>query len=378
MNIVADQVMIDASAAFGTLGNLRLVDGRRLGPADVAEADVLLVRSVTRVGQALLEGSRVRFVGTATAGTDHIDLDYLASRQIAFTAATGCNAQAVGEYVLACALAFAEARGRLSAELTCGLIGCGHAGSAAERLLVTAGFTCLRHDPLRAEAEGSAGFTGLEETLKADIVSLHVPLTSNELHYTRGLLDRKAFATMRDGALLINAARGGIVDEQAWQAELAAGRLLGAIDCWVGEPVVGSALLAAAWVATPHIAGHSVDARQRATAQVRAGLLQWQGHAKAVIGLPALENAPPFEITNLPGPGAVRAAVERCVNPLAMTVDFRSMMLADEARAGSLFDELRAQFGVRREFMGQPVALQEADPDTAALLQRLGFPVGVL
>ncbi len=369
MKLVADRVMVDAAEAFGDFGELSLVDGRRLAPSDLADCDVLLVRSVTRVNQALLADSPVCFVGTATAGTDHIDLDYLAGRGIAFAAAPGCNARAVGEYVLACVLALHPAQALDG--LRCGIIGLGHAGSAAARLLAAAGVSCIACDPPRAAVEGEQGFVTLAAALDADIVSLHVPLRDDGPWPTRHLLGAPELGRMRPGALLINAARGGVVDETALHTALTAGRLRAVLDCWMNEPAVAPALLARAEVATPHIAGHAREARARGTWQLRDALAVYLARVQpaALAGYPP---APTLELGGQRGWAAVRAAVRHCVDPLAQSAIFR----AETARHGSaVFDRLRAQFGERREFAAQPVALPQGDPDTARLLQRFDFPV---
>lgn len=374
MNLVVDRVMADAELTFAPLGTLRLVEGRSLAASDLVDADILLVRSVTRVDATLLAKSSVRFVGTATAGTDHIDLDYLAARDIAFSAAPGCNARPVGEFVLACALSYAARFGRRPADLAVGLIGCGHAGGAAEALLQSAGFRCLRNDPPRAEAEGGGGFASLREVLSSDIVSLHVPLTAGGSHPTHRLLGVEEISVLRRGALLINAARGGVVDESAWLDAMVEERVLGAIDCWEGEPAISPSLLQGAWLASPHVAGHSVDARRRATTQLRAALLAWRGGAAAeMVPLPSAA-APTLWLKSLRGLDALRAAVTHCVDLQAQTTVFKALLAADPMAAAARFDQLRVRFGVRREFTAQPVALQDSDPDTPALLQRCGFP----
>ena len=369
MKLVADRVMVDAAAAFGDFGKLSLVDGRGLTPGDLADCDVLLVRSVTRVNQALLANSPVRFVGTATAGTDHIDLEYLAGRGIAFAAAPGCNARAVGEYVLACVLALHA--GQTLDGLRCGIIGLGHAGSATARLLAAAGVSCVACDPPRAAEEGKAGFVALEAALDADIVSLHVPLLDDGPWPTRGLLGAAELARMRPGALLINAARGGVIDETALRHELTVGRLRAVLDCWMDEPTIAPDLLAVAAVATPHIAGHAREARARGTLQLRDALVAHLD-CPPPPPLPGHPPAPMLELRGEQGLTALRAAVRHCVDPLAQTALFR----AETARHGAaVFDRLRARFGERREFLAQPVALPQGDPDTARLLQRFDFPV---
>lgn len=368
LRIVADRVIAEAATAFRALGEVTLADGRGIGRGLLADADVLLVRSVTRVDAGLLDGTPVRFVGTATAGTDHVDLDLLRARGIAFAAAPGCNARAVGEYVLACVLAHAERRGCPPASLRCGIIGCGHAGSAALALLEAVGVTCLRHDPPLAEA-GGHGFATLPEALSADVVSLHVPLTASGPHATVGLVGARELARLPPGALLVNAARGGVVDEAAWQRAVASGRVVAAVDCWAGEPAIAPAMLDAAWVATPHIAGHTVDARRRATAQLRDALCAWAGLPRPdPVAVPGDEPMPPLALPA--GAAALHAAVFACVDPRAQTAHLRAALAAAEPGA---FDRLRAEFGRRREFAAHPVARSGIPPDTAASLQRLGF-----
>lgn len=376
LRIVADQVIAQAARAFGDLGEVRLVDGRAIDRALLEHCDVLLVRSVTPVDAALLSGTPLGFVGTATAGIDHVDTGYLRARGIRFAAAPGCNARPVGEYVLACVLAHAAASGRDPRELRCGVIGCGHAGNAALTLLEGLGLRCLRNDPPRAQ--GEEGFVSLQEALAADVVSLHVPLTATGPHATRGLLGAGALAALRPGTLLINAARGGVVDEAAWLDRIRCAGVVAAVDCWTGEPDVSPALLEAAFIASPHVAGHSVEARLRATLQLRAALLDWLAtdRAAAPAWQPATEAAAPVLAVTATGTlDAVAAAVAACCDPRAMTVQMREALAAAATRPArhAAFDRLRAAFGRRREFGVRPVALAGGAPDTAHLLESLGF-----
>ncbi len=375
LRIVADRVIAQAQTAFSACGSVTSVDGRQLNATLLRTADILLVRSVTRVDRQLLAGTAVRFVGTATAGTDHIDLDYLKSQGIGFAAAAGCNARAVGEYVLACVLALALQTHRPLREMRCAIVGCGHAGRAVEALLTALEVHCLRYDPPRAEREGTAGFVGLDEALRADIVTLHVPLTRSGEHPTLGLLGRAELAALQPGALLINAARGGVVDETALRAWIGSGRWLAAIDCWQNEPQINADLLRCAWVATPHIAGHTLDARQRATQQLRAALLAWLVIPDDANGLAALPPLSALNVADKSGLDALCAAVFHCCNPLADTPRLRALAGADTTTTAAPFDALRAQAGARREFTGQSVAIHQGDSDTAALLQRLDFPL---
>lgn len=371
LRLVVDRIIAEAAAAFGEVGEVQLVDGRAIDRAAVADCDVLLVRSVTRVDAALLAGSRVRFVGTATAGTDHVDLDWLQAQGIAFAAAPGCNARPVGEYVLACVLAHAATTGRDPATLTAAIVGCGHAGGWAQRLLEGLGIRCLRNDPPRAVDE--PGFLPLAEVLAAaDVVSLHVPLTSEGEFPTRGLIGAAELAALRPGTLLINAARGGVVDEAAWIAALRAGHLRAAVDCWADEPAISAELCELATIATPHVAGHSVDARLRATGQLHAALAAWLAHSGVTVPAwrPVASAALPARA--LPASEAVAAAVFACCDPRAWTTRLRAAF-AEAGQARAVFDGLRAEFGRRREFGVVPVALPAPAPDTEGLLATLGF-----
>ncbi|HMM75380.1 MAG TPA: 4-phosphoerythronate dehydrogenase [Gammaproteobacteria bacterium] len=375
LRIVADRVIAQAAEAFGALGELVLADGRAIDRGLVADCDILLVRSVTRVDAALLAGSRVRFVGTATAGTDHVDLAWLAHQGIAFAAAPGCNARPVGEYVLACVLAHARARGRDPASYTAAIIGCGHAGGWAARLLEALGLRCLRNDPPRALREPE--FLPLAEVLAAaDVVTLHVPLSDEGPFPTRGLLGAAELAALKPGALLVNAARGGVVDEAAWLGALRAGRLHAAVDCWLGEPEVSAELLAAAFVATPHVAGHSIDARLRATSQLRLALVAWLAReGRSAAGWRPVPAAEPPPHALAAGSDVLAAAVFGCCDPRAWTARTRAALAAETTAAGrrAAFDRLRAEFGRRREFGAIPIALAAPAPDTARVLATLGF-----
>ncbi len=242
---------------------VRYLPGRAIGPEAVREAVGLVVRTRTRCDAAMLEGSSVRLVATATIGTDHIDLGYCASRGISVVSAPGCNAGGVAQYV-AVAL---HALGLDVPGHTLGVVGVGHVGRLVAEAGRRMGLHVLLSDPPREAVEGPAGFTPLGELLLAsDILTLHIPLWEEN----RDFADARFFSQMRRGAAFINASRGEVVDEAAL---LAARPELGRIvlDVWKGEPDINPALLAAADIATPHIAGYSIQGKINGTeAVVRA------------------------------------------------------------------------------------------------------------
>ncbi len=366
MRIVADENISGVRELCGQFGPIELVDGRRLAPTQLRQAEILLVRSVTRVDQALLADSPVSFVGSATAGVDHIDVAYLARRGIQFADAAGANAVAVAEYVVACCLAYSAATARTLQRLTVGIVGYGHVGTATAQRLRALGMQVLINDPPRAAHEGGALYCSLTQALSADVVSLHVPLTAAGDYPTRALIGAPQIAALAPQALLINAARGGVVDEAAWLAARPHRRRL-ALDCWCDEPEINRTVLASAWIATPHIAGHTIDARWRAAHMLAHAVAQFVGAA----AVPSLgpEHLSVADLKVDPATGAsLNSLVAKCCDLLAWTAEMKR-----HTALGIPFDRLRRHLGVRREFASYTIRAAALDPASRAAVQALGF-----
>ena len=239
---------------------VRALPGKAIGPADVRDAVALLVRTRTRCDASLLNGSSVRLVATATIGTDHIDKDYCDARGITVASAPGCNAAAVAQYVRVAL----HTLGLDRPDATLGVIGVGHVGKLVAEAGRRLGMRVLLNDPPREAAEGSAGFTPLPELLaQADVVTLHIPLWPENRDYANTAI----FAAMKPNASFINASRGEVVDEDALlTARPKLDKLV--IDVWKNEPNINLELLAAADIATPHIAGYSIQGKMNGTTAV--------------------------------------------------------------------------------------------------------------
>ena len=282
-HIVADANIPYAEEAFRGIGHVTLLPGQQIGSAEIAGADALLVRSVTRVDGALLRGSPVRFVGSATIGTDHVDRSYLEEHGIAFAHAPGSNAQSVVEYVCAALLAVYTESDTALRDRTVGVVGCGHIGGRLAARLPALGVRVLRCDPPLAEAAEAKGrahdFVPMETVLaEADVVTLHTPLTRSGPHATVHLIGPNELAAMRSDALLINASRGAVVDNAALREALDTGGIGGAVlDVWENEPTPDEALLRRTEIATPHIAGYSFDGKVQGTAMLYDALTDWLG-----------------------------------------------------------------------------------------------------
>lgn len=375
MQIVADENIPLLDEFFAGFGTLQRHPGRAIDRAALGDAEVLLVRSVTRVDRALLEGSKVRFVGTCTIGTDHLDLDYFAAAGIAWSSAPGCNARGVVDYVLGCLLALGERTGRRLPELTYGVVGAGQVGGRLVEVLRGLGWDVRVCDPPRRAAEGG-DFVELAEILReCDVLSLHTPLDAS----TRHLIGAEQLRALRPGAWLINASRGAVLDNAALKAQLRGGAdLQVALDVWEGEPQADPELAALCQIATPHIAGYSLDGKLRGTAQIYQAYCRTMGLAEQV---QLDELLPPAWL------GALSlhedAAIDWALATLCRAVydprrddaDFRRSLVGDAAQRKAAFDQLRKHYPHRREIDGLQVRLDGDAPHLAALVGALGCRV---
>ncbi|MCC6202904.1 MAG: 4-phosphoerythronate dehydrogenase [Gammaproteobacteria bacterium] len=372
MLIIADPLITGCRELFGTLGELRLIPGRSITPADLTAADALLVRSVTRVDATLLAGSGVRFVGSATAGVDHIDLAYLRQAGIEFAHAPGSNALAVAEYVACAVLDCCLRRGRASlAGVSAGVIGHGHTGTEVVRLLRALGITCLLNDPPRAAAGDPGPYVDLDTALGADIVTLHVPLTAAGPWPTRELLHAARIAALRPGTLLINAARGGVLDEAALCRRLVAAADLDVVlDCWAGEPLIDQALLRRVARGTPHVAGHTVEARWRGTWMLRQAYGRFAATSGTAFSMP--RSRTPIELPG--GTAMIPALAAVCRQAYDIATDSDRLKAGGERDPAVHFDQCRHD-RQRHEFAH--FAVPAATGGIDGMLRALGFAQGV-
>ena len=359
--IVADANIPLVERAFGPFGSVRTLPGREITREALRDADVLLVRSVTPVDAALLDGTPVRFVGTATAGTDHVDEEALDRLGVAFASAPGSNATSVVEYVLAALLAVAADRGEALEGRTLGVVGAGHVGGRLVPRAQALGLRVLVSDPPLTAAGGPPSAPLADLLAEADIVTLHTPLTTAAASGwpTRDLLDAAAFAAMRPEAWLVNAARGGVVEAGALRTEAA--RRPCVLDVWPGEPSPDPALIRAATLGTPHIAGYSFDGKVRGTAVLVAALQAWLPEAAPAPDVEA-ETEPPqplrLDAPALPAetPAArsawLDALVRAAYDVRADDARFRDALLGAATASGraDAFTQLRKTYPVRREW----------------------------
>ncbi|MDX1816798.1 MAG: 4-phosphoerythronate dehydrogenase PdxB [Marinobacter sp.] len=384
MLIVADENIPLLDSFFGDIGDIRRVPGRSMSSEDVRDADILLVRSVTRVGRELLEGSRVRFVGTATIGTDHVDVDWLREQGIYFSAAPGCNANSVAEYVLSTLSLYAERKGLADwSDLSVGIVGVGNVGGQLASILGRLGFEVRLCDPPREEQEADqAGeFVSLAEALECDVVTLHTPLTRSSEHATYHMIGASALATLTSDQLLINSGRGEVVDGAALKQRLLSGDApLVALDVWEREPRIEPELVDLVWQATPHIAGYSLEGKVQGTEMVYRALSQF-------LGLPVRKKAgqflpePPLNKVSFTGSveegQAIRIALRSCYDPRQDDARLRLAMTGSLEERAEAFDRLRRDYPVRRECSSLKVQLKGSSRSLQDKFRAIGFKLKI-
>ncbi|HCJ30361.1 MAG TPA: 4-phosphoerythronate dehydrogenase PdxB [Pseudomonas sp.] len=376
MRILADENIPLVDAFFAEHGEIRRMPGRSINRAALEQAEVLLVRSVTRVDRELLEGSAVRFVGTCTIGTDHLDIDYFEEAGIEWASAPGCNARGVVDYVLGSLLALAEGEGVELDGRRYGVVGAGEVGGRLVEVLRGLGWDVRVCDPPR-QAREVGEFVGLDEILaECDVISLHTPLTLEGEHGTFHLLDRARLERLRPGTWLINAARGAVVDNTALREQLARRPDIQAVlDVWEGEPQVDVELAELCWIATPHIAGYSLDGKLRGTAQIYQAFCASKGLEPKVALAELMPVAPlcGLSFDASAKPGDVLATICRAVyDPRRDDAAFRRSLSEDEEQRRTGFDRLRKQYPPRREIDGLQIEFNSAQARLEQLVRALG------
>ncbi len=363
---------------FSRLGELRQLPTKEITHDALRDAEMLVVRSETRVDRALLEGTQVRFVGTATIGTDHVDLNYLHERGIGFASAPGSNANSVAEYLCAALLELERQGGLAPSGAILGIVGVGNVGSRVVRVARSLGMEVLLNDPPLARATGNPRYLPLDSLMEADVITLHVPFTRTGTDPTFHLFDASRIATMKKGSILINTSRGGVVDGQALKDALRNGRIDRAVlDVWEKEPNIDAELLAGVAIGTPHIAGYSRDGKTRAAEMIYdAACRFFHAEPPAPLTGPAQETA---AISVSPETDRfypfLRGAVSQAYDIMMDDADLRRLLTKPAEERGDFFRSLRARYRVRKEFTNFEVRIHPSQESFGPRLAALGFRI---
>ena len=384
---VIDDVIPHTTALKALMGEVTIVPGRDITAATISDADILLVRSITPVDESLLAGSPVKFVGTATAGVDHFDIEAIERLGVAWAAAPGSNAMSVVEYVL-CALATSGWFERVLSGCAVGLVGVGQVGERLARRLCYLGCQVLAYDPLRLDWPSDVRRAELEEVLCQPVISLHANLHDQGAHASRGLLnaDRAeqmiaALSTREDGGLFINAGRGDLMTLEAL-TRLVDSRWTVMLDTWPGEPSLSADLLSRCEWVSPHIAGHSTKARTNGSDLLAEAVARWAG-VEAPTPYDLLGNDSSGIVVEVPS--AELGAIDS--DATAWMAEFlrqQSILPRENARLREAakseltsveFDQLRKSYQQPAEWTGQRITLPVHAGGYRAAAARLGLKV---
>ncbi len=375
MKIVVDENIPLVTEFFGEMGDVVPLQGRNILAADVKDADILIVRSVTQVTPSLLHGSQVKFVGTCTIGVDHLDTAYLDQQNITWANAPGCNANSVVEYVYA-ALAALDIHW---AKSTIGIIGCGNVGGLLYRRLKAQGVALHCYDP-HLTLEQNPDLTSLDEVLSCDVVSMHTPLVTEGPHPTFHLLNAKELLQLKSGAVLLNAGRGSVINNQDLLSVLERRTDLRVVlDVWEPEPDIHIPLLNKVVIGTPHIAGYSYDGKLKGTEIIYQALCQFLNKSSTK----KLNDILPKLHDNILDAGHLTDswAITKHLILQAYNIEADDARLREAAHESitqkkSLaegFDLLRKHYPKRREFFNYKITHHHTNQNTHNWLSMLGF-----
>jgi erythronate-4-phosphate dehydrogenase len=375
MHILVDENIPQGLDVFSAYGQVRLFAGRSLRHEDVGEAEALLVRSITKVNAELLEGTPIRFVGTATIGVDHVNQEYLRKAGIGFASAPGCNARSVAEYLVAALLHLRTHRGLTLEGKTLGIVGFGHVGNQVAKVAPHLGLKVLLCDPPLEETGHPGPFVSLKELIaRSDILTAHVPLTEDGPHPTLRLFNRALFETFDEPKVLVNTCRGEVIDEEGLFWALNQGKLSHLVlDVFPGEPDVNPILGRQADLITPHIAGYSVQGKLNGTGQILDAFCRHFGLEKKVVpNMPS----PPHPVMVWPKGVDVEAGLNFCVRQCydILRDDINLRRSLGDAEFPKIFDALRKNYAARYEFAGyRIVELPSSEINARKRLRGLGF-----
>jgi len=381
MKIVCAASLLQAREAFSSLGEVEVLPDREIRREHLLHANALMVRSKTRINRALLEGTPVEFVATATAGADHFDIPYLNASEVAWSASPGCNANAVAEYVITAITQLAKRHTSLLSGRTLGIVGVGQVGSRVAQKATLMGLKVLRNDPPLALQSSDPDLLPLEAVLTgADILTLHTPLTSGGAFPTRHLANCRLFDQLKPGAWFLNTSRGAVTDSESLQCALDHEWVSACtLDVWEHEPQLPSSLQAAVDFLTPHIAGYSLEGLLNGTQHCYRELCHFLEREPIWSPDPRLLPDPPFLSIDATHRSDEDVLAELFAQACPLLDDDREwraeMTTTDPIELRHRFDRFRKSHLNRREFASIRVQLSHATPALTERIAAFGFQV---
>ncbi|OGU56873.1 MAG: hypothetical protein A2V66_14800 [Ignavibacteria bacterium RBG_13_36_8] len=351
MKIIVDENIPLGEEAFSEFGEVLLLNGRKINNEICKNADVLIVRSITCINEKLLSGTKIKYIGSATTGTDHVDIEYLAEKGIYFFSAAGCNSFSVSEYVWSAIITIANQQKISLKDMTLGIIGVGNIGSKVARAAEALDFEVIKNDPPLQKLFGSDEYCSLDDALSADIITLHVPLNMTGIDRTFHLIDSDTLDKIKPGAVLINSSRGSVIDNLSLKKRLVNNKnIFAVLDVWENEPQIDVDLLELVNIGTAHVAGYSLEGKVNGTVMVYNDLCKFLNISPLwKPTFPPVEN----DLVEINEATEIEEALykifERAYN---INIDNNLLKKSEQLNVYEqprYFDELRKNYKVRRE-----------------------------
>jgi len=374
LRLIVDENIAFADKAFGQFGKVNLMPGREITNSSLIDTDVLIVRSITNVNEELLKNTPVKFVGTATIGTDHIDLDYLSNKDIFFADAKGCNAYSVSEYVVASLLNLAVRFEFSLKDKSIGIVGVGNVGSKVAAFTEALGMNVLLNDPPLQRSGDKRNFVELADILNCDIISLHTPLNLDGIDKTFHLLNSDNLKKLKDGTILINTSRGAVINNLDLHNAIEKKKIKVLLDVWENEPDVNIELLKKVLIGTPHIAGYSYEGKINGTKIIYNSLCEFLGVEKNF----SFDLSSPLNSKlRLINSDKIENAMENLVSNIYSIknddIKMREMIMMDIDKRIKHFDLQRKKYPKRREFNNYTIETTRLSKSIKETLKKLRF-----
>lgn len=374
LNVLVDENIAFAQNAFDQFGDITLISGRKITNELLRNTDVLIVRSITKVDKELLEDTKVKFVGTATIGTDHIDLEYLKKNKIAIADAKGCNAYSVAEYVVAALLELSVRFDFQLNDKSIGIVGVGNVGSKVADFANALGMKVLLNDPPLKRSGDKRNFVDLDEIIKCDIITLHTPLVTESIDKTFHLFDVSLLNKIKEETVIINSSRGAVINNKELLDVISKKKLKVVLDVWENEPNVNVELLDKTLIATPHIAGYSLEGKINGTEIIYNSLCDFLGLEKTFSfgikkpegNLKQLKNSSNKEII-------LDSLVRSIYDIKGDDTRMRKIKTIDQAGRNLDFDLQRKNYPTRREFNNFSIQSADLSKEIVNTLKKLRF-----
>ncbi len=372
MKIVADNKIPFLKGVLEPYAEVVYLPGAKIAKADLADANALIVRTRTKCNRALLEGTKVKFVATATIGFDHIDAGYCESNGIYWTNAAGCNSASVAQYVVSAVLNLAVEKKLALSDMTIGIVGVGNVGSKVAKFAEAVGMKVLLNDPPRARKEGEASFVSMKRIMdEADIITFHVPLSADGADKTFHVCNDGFFGALRKCRIFINSSRGEVVETGALKRFLTANpKICAVIDVWENEPDIDQELLKLVKFATPHIAGYSTDGKSNGTSMSVQALAKFFGIKQLESWYPKEVPKPADTMIRIDCNGKTKEQI------LLEAINFSYDIRGDDRRlraSPETFEKQREEYPLRREFGVFEIDPKDIPPGHLTVLKDLGF-----